>query len=130
MRHAALRRSIALTTMILWAATSACHTWAPLETSPPVAEQVEAGDQLRVFTTNGGQTRLFHGFELKPDTLVGFTARGHADAPSRRIAIAVDDIERIEARKAKTGATVALVLGSGLLIAAIIGGAQFASSFD
>lgn len=129
MRRTALRQSIALATMILWIATSACHGWVPLETSPAAAEEVESGDQLRIYTKNGRETRLFHGFELTADSLVGFTGRRHADMSSYRIAIALEDIERIEARQAKSGATLAVVLGAGLLVAALAGSAAFASSF-
>lgn len=125
MERSALKQNVALATMFVWIGTSACHKWVPLETSPPLAEQVDSGDRLRVTTADGQEIGLFHDVRLGADTLSGFTARGHSDAPSRRVAIALRDIERIEARKAKVGSTIALVAGGGLLIAAIIAAATF-----
>jgi len=121
MRRTALTHSIALATMVLWIATSGCHKWVPLRASPPVAGQVESGDRLRVVTVDGDVIDLARDVALEADSLVGRTDPASDDAPASRIAIALDDIETIEARRADDDATILLVAGTTGAIVGLIG---------
>ena len=97
------RRSLCLRRVVLpltlLAFMSACHKWVPLE--PPVAQAIteEQPGTVRVTLTDNSQTVL-EAPRVSGDSLVAIDG-----------SVALDDVQRAEAKRANTPATIGLVVG-------------------
>lgn len=92
-----LRRVVLPLTLLAF--LSACHKWVPLE--PPVAQAVteEQPGTVRVTLKDNSQTVL-QAPRVNGDSLVALDGT-----------VALDDVQRVEARRANTPATIGLVVG-------------------
>ena len=117
-RSPLLRRVILPLTLLAF--LSACHKWVPLE--PPVAQAITERDPgtVRVTLSDGWQ-RVLKEPHISGDSLVAF----EEGKEPQTVALPLEDLQRVEERRANTPATIGLVVGSlaaafGVLIALVI----------
>ena len=109
-------------TLLALAYLPACTTWKTQNVAPVVALKEPVPPRLRV-QLKDGRTVFLDSARVENDSLVGIV-RGE-DAPGRtagRTAFALSDVERTEARGAKTLASAGIVggvLAVGLLVAVV-----------
>lgn len=106
-------------TLTLWLA--ACSRWVPLETRPPPSDRLAGADVVRVYLNDGRVIELEHGVEVVGDSLIGYLERPrpYVSEPKGRTAIPLAEIDRLEEKQPKAGATALVIAGSilgGLLI--------------
>ena len=113
-----LRRVILPLTLLAF--LSACHKWVPLE--PPVAQAIaeQQPSTVRVTLADSSQVVLKEP-HISGDSLVAFEDGKDAQA----VALLLEDLQRVEERRANTPATIGLVVGSiaaafGVLILAVV----------
>lgn len=89
-----------------------CFQHRPLVVTTAEPRGTATLQQARI-TTAGGERLILHAVSITADSVVGTRI---ALGSSSRIALAADQVERIEARQVDTGRTVLAVLGSTILV--------------
>ncbi len=104
-RSPCLRRVVLPLTLLAF--LSACHKWVPLE--PPVAQAIaeEEPGTVRVTLADGWQ-RVLKEPRISGDSLIAF----EEGKKPRTVALPLEDLQRVEERRANTPATIGLVVGS------------------
>jgi len=100
-----------------------CTKWSTLRTTPEAYLAAKAPKKMRVWQTDGTEMTLEAPFSIVSDSLVGqvFTDWGPQDQP--RTAIALDDIDRIDARESNGLATTFVVIGVTAVVLAVVAAA-------
>ncbi len=114
-----LHRSAARCTWaaLLVLAVSACHSWVPTQLGP---SQPFVNGRTRVHHQDGHAT-IMMGPRVEGDSVIG-----RADGSSARIALARQDVERIEVQRVNRGRTA--IVGIGLLALYYIAAFSFSDS--
>ncbi len=119
------RRAIALVLIPL--VVTACHTWRVAEMEPKALVETKAPAVIRLTTVDNGRVEI-----TKPrvvgDSIVGGDASGpyqyrYRDAvdqsEGQAFGVALADVTRVETRHVNVGATVAVILLTGAVVAAL-----------
>ncbi len=105
-RRSPLLRRVVLPLTLL-AFLSACHKWVPLE--PPLAQAITEGEPGTVrVTLSDGWHRVLKEPHISGDSLVAF----EEGKEPQTVALPLEDLQRVEEKRANTPATVGLVVGS------------------
>ncbi len=103
-----LRRVILPLTLLAF--LSACHKWVPLE--PPVAQAIAERDPGTVRVTLADSSRIV----LKEPHIMGDSLIAFEDGKEpQTVALLLEDLQRVEEKRANTPATVFLILGAAVL---------------
>ena len=105
-RRSPLLRRVVLPLTLL-AFLSACHKWVPLE--PPVARAITEKDPgtVRVTLADSSQVVLKEP-RISGDSLIAF----EDGKEPQTVALLLEDLQRVEEKRANTPATVGLIVGS------------------
>ncbi|MFQ5889362.1 MAG: hypothetical protein ACE5JR_04840 [Gemmatimonadota bacterium] len=109
---------VAVAPLTIMAVLSGCMKWSTVKVPVAQALAEEEPKKIRV-TRSNGYVLVLESPAIEGDSLVGLTGRS-----KQRVAIPVEDVKRIEARKPDGVRTTLLVVGAGLTLAAIIGAAS------
>jgi hypothetical protein len=111
----AFARRLALP-LLLAVAAPGCVTWNPQPTPEPSSRE-RLPDPVRVTRSDAGTVLLFDA-ALAGDSIVGFTGGGSASG--QRVAVAMSDVRRLEARKTNAAGTAGLVAAAALALGVVI----------
>jgi hypothetical protein len=112
-----LRRSCAVTLLLVSLGNASCQAWHTEHIAPDSLVTTRQPTQLRVTRTDGSQTILENPV-MQGDTLAG-TALDQSNAP--RVGIPLTDIGQVATRRFSAGRTIALGVGlAGAAVAAIV----------
>ncbi len=105
-RHSPFLRRVILPLTLL-AFLSACHKWVPLE--PPVAQAIAEEEPGTVRVTLADNSRVvLKEPHISGDSLVAFEEGKEAQT----VALPLEDLQRVEEKRADTPTTIGLVVGS------------------
>ena len=103
-----LRRVILPLTLLAF--LSACHKWVPLE--PPVAQAISETEPGTVRVTLADNSRVvLKEPHVSGDSLIAF----EEGKEPQTVALPLEDLQRVEEKRANTPATVFLILGAAVL---------------
>ncbi len=104
-RSPLLRRVILPLTLLAF--LSACHKWVPLE--PPVAQAIAETESGTIRVTLADSSRIV----LKEPHISGDSLMAFEDEKEpQTVALLLEDLQRVEEKRANTPATIGLVVGS------------------
>ncbi len=108
-RRSPLLRRVVLPLTLL-AFLSACHKWVPLE--PPVAQAITEEEPGTVRVTLADNSRVvLKEPHISGDSLIAF----EEGKEPQTVAVPLEDLQRVEEKRANTPATVVLILGAAVL---------------
>ena len=106
-----MRRSCALTLLVVSLANGACYAWHAEPLAPDSLVRALQPMELRVTHANGSETILEQP-TVRADTLVGVVQGGNN---AQEVAIPISDVSQLATRKFSAGRTLGLVVGAAAI---------------